>query len=237
MSALLSFTGMNDEAAGGVWLDILRHLPTENIVCSVRLAHPELLELVDSDAAEPFWIERRNYLLTHVSPQDYPQSIVEREWVSVQWPESNDAVQDVSSDGTPESEQEQKTRIQRTMPKVRVVKPLNREICQEFVKAAHQKWHTEYVLRSWRKRYLQTVGPLADFWDRKWNERETAEINGVESNDPLVANPQIDIEEMCRNLYEARRSTLLRTQYDETDRALEQRFFREHARKRQLEDK
>lgn len=233
----------DDKVLERVWVDILKHLPTANIVCSVRLAHPRLLEIVDGDLASAMWTERRNYLLTHVEPQNYPSAIVKNGWVSVQWPDIESSTGNDNKDhhaneenDVGESQESTRKRARQAMPKVRVVEPRNREICEAFVKDAHQRWHTEYVLRSWRKQYLNTVEPLAEFWDEKWNARETAEITGVASDDPLVANAQVDIEQICQTLHNARRSTLLRVQDDESDRAREQRFFNERARKKQREN-
>lgn len=204
--------------------DVFRQLPTAYLVCSVRLASESFCALVESD--DELWRNRRRAFLSYVSPHHYPPELVRDGWISVEdetKEENKDDEGDEAEEVGEEGGEQKKIKVS-VPPKVTMsVQGKDRLICEAFVKHSTQKWAIETVMRSWRKQFLSLSVPMEQFWDRKWNEREDVDVYGKKSDDPIVNNRQIDLEEMQRLVGAARRSLIVRIQEDDADRLYEQK--------------
>lgn len=230
-----------------VLADLCRELPSAHVFCAFRLTSESFCAAIESD--DELWRARMRAFLSFVAPRDYPPEFVKNGYISVVYPEENtetatesiregaaeEAGEKEDADGGDEREREKKSPP--PPPTVTVlVQGRDREICEAFIKHATQTWAIEYVLRSWRREYLRACGPMIEFWNQKWNERQNVDIHATQSNDPIVNNRQIDIDEMVQLCGDARHSVAIRVQNDTNDHLIEE-YAERKAQKEANEEK
>ena len=203
-----------------VFADLCRQLPLAYVFCALRFANESFCAMVEND--DDLWRERRRALLSFVSPSMYPPELVKEGFISI---EEQEVVEQetIQQEGNPQENEPTLPLSSQPPPKVTLlVQGKDREICEMFIKNATQRWAIEHVMRSWRLQFLAQSASMEHFWHQKANAREDMDIYGTPSNDPIVNNRQIDVNEMHQLAASARRSVATRIQGDAADRLYEQ---------------